>query len=155
MFGVLQAALSAPGSRLRDAPYAGRGIGRSGCLYGRRLLAERHVLAKSAATSERRSGAATLPGPGGVKVAMILPLSASGNAGLAAQSMKNAGEMALAEFNASNIQLLVKDDGGTAPGAQQARASRRWKKARRSFSGRSSPIQSGRSVRSRNRAAYR
>ena len=34
--------------------------------------------------------------------------------------MKNAAEMALAEFNAPNIQLLVKDDGGTAQGAQQA-----------------------------------
>ena len=34
--------------------------------------------------------------------------------------MKNAAEMALAEFHAPNIQLLVKDDGGTAQGAQQA-----------------------------------
>ena len=34
--------------------------------------------------------------------------------------MKNAAEMALAEFNSPNIQLLVKDDGGTAGGAQQA-----------------------------------
>jgi ABC-type branched-subunit amino acid transport system substrate-binding protein len=34
--------------------------------------------------------------------------------------MKNAAEMALAEFNAPNVQLLVKDDGGTAQGAQQA-----------------------------------
>ena len=38
----------------------------------------------------------------------------------AAQSMRNAAEMALAEFNNPDIQLLVKDDGGTAPGAQQA-----------------------------------
>jgi branched-chain amino acid transport system substrate-binding protein len=59
-------------------------------------------------------------GSGQVKVALILPLSASGNAGLAAQSMKNAAEMALAEFNAPNIQLLVKDDAGTAQGAQAA-----------------------------------
>jgi ABC-type branched-subunit amino acid transport system substrate-binding protein len=34
--------------------------------------------------------------------------------------MKNAAELALAEFNNPNIQLLVKDDGGTAQGAQQA-----------------------------------
>jgi ABC-type branched-subunit amino acid transport system substrate-binding protein len=59
-------------------------------------------------------------GTGQVKVGLILPLTATGNAGLAAQSMKNAAEMALAEFNAPNIQLLVKDDAGTAPGAQQA-----------------------------------
>ena len=37
-------------------------------------------------------------GTGQVKVGLILPLSAAGNAGVAAQSMKNAAEMALAEF---------------------------------------------------------
>src|SRR3954466_12454953 len=59
-------------------------------------------------------------GAGQVKVALILPLSAAGNAGATALSMRNAAEMALAEFNNPDIQLLVKDDGGTAPGAQQA-----------------------------------
>src|SRR3984885_9756033 len=71
------------------------------------------------------------PGPGGppqqplavgngqVKVGLILPLSAAGNAGVAAQSMKNAAEMALAEFQNPNIQLLIKDDGGSPQGAQQ------------------------------------
>jgi ABC-type branched-subunit amino acid transport system substrate-binding protein len=59
-------------------------------------------------------------GTGGTKVALILPLSAAGNAGLAAQSMKNAAEMALAEFSSPNIQLVMKDDAGTAQGAQQA-----------------------------------
>jgi ABC-type branched-subunit amino acid transport system substrate-binding protein len=57
-------------------------------------------------------------GEGQVRVALILPLSAQGNAGVAAQSMKNAAEMALAEFKSPNIQLLVKDDGGTPQGAQ-------------------------------------
>ena len=50
-------------------------------------------------------------GNGQVKVGLILPLSAAGNAGVAAQSMKNAAEMALAEFQNPNIQLLIKDDG--------------------------------------------
>jgi branched-chain amino acid transport system substrate-binding protein len=59
-------------------------------------------------------------GSGQVKVGLILPLSAGGNAGLAAQSMKNAAEMALAEFNNPDIQLLAKDDGGTTAGAQMA-----------------------------------
>ena len=50
---------------------------------------------------------------------MILPLSAQGNAGVAAQSMKNAAEMALAEFKSPNIQPPgEKDDGGTPQGAQ-------------------------------------
>jgi ABC-type branched-subunit amino acid transport system substrate-binding protein len=57
-------------------------------------------------------------GEGQVRVALLLPLSAQGNAGVAAQSMKNAAEMALAEFKSPNIQLLVKDDGGTPQGAQ-------------------------------------
>ena len=58
-------------------------------------------------------------GTGKVKVGLILPLSASGNAAVAAQSMRNAAEMALAEFNNPDLQLLVKDDGGNAQGAQQ------------------------------------
>ena len=58
-------------------------------------------------------------GTGQVKVGLLLPLSAGGNAGVAAQSMKNAAEMALAEFQNPNIQLLIKDDAGNAQGAQQ------------------------------------
>ena len=57
-------------------------------------------------------------GSGQVKVGLILPLSAPGNAGLAGQSMRNAAELAIAEFSNPNIQLLVKDDGGTAQAAQ-------------------------------------
>ncbi len=60
-------------------------------------------------------------GTGQVKVAVILPLSAAGNAGLAGQAMRNAAEMAFAEFNANgNIQLLMKDDAGTPDGARAA-----------------------------------
>jgi len=64
--------------------------------------------------------AAASVGDGQVRVAVVLPLSAAGNAGVAAQSMKNAAEMALAEFKSPNVQLLVKDDGGTPQGAQAA-----------------------------------
>ncbi len=59
-------------------------------------------------------------GGGQVRVGLILPLSAQGNAGVAAQSMKNAAELALNEFKDPNIQLLVKDDAGTPQGAQLA-----------------------------------
>jgi ABC-type branched-subunit amino acid transport system substrate-binding protein len=58
-------------------------------------------------------------GNGQVKVGLMLPLSAAGNAGIAAQSMKNAAEMAFAEFQNPNIQLLIKDDAGSPQGAQQ------------------------------------
>ncbi len=63
-------------------------------------------------------------GNGAVKAALILPLSAPGNAGLAGQAMRNAAEMAMAEFKSPDIQILVKDDAGAPDaarnGAQQA-----------------------------------
>jgi ABC-type branched-subunit amino acid transport system substrate-binding protein len=58
-------------------------------------------------------------GTGQVKVGLILPLSGQGNAATVAQSMRNAAEMALAEFQSPNIQLLIKDDAGSPQGAQQ------------------------------------
>ncbi len=76
----------------------------------------------SSAPSTGPAGPAQQPqaiGNGQVRVGLILPMSASGNAGVAAQSMKNAAEMALAEFQNPNIQLLIKDDGGSTQGAQQ------------------------------------
>jgi len=83
----------------------------------------------AACTTQLGGGTAPLAGEpaaaaqatdGQVRIALILPLTAQGNAGLAAQSMKNAAEMALAEFKVSNVQLLVKDDGGSPQGAQGA-----------------------------------
>ena len=62
----------------------------------------------------------TAIGSGQIKVGLILPLSATGNAGLVGQSMKNAAELALADFKSPNVQLLVKDDGGSAQGTQSA-----------------------------------
>jgi branched-chain amino acid transport system substrate-binding protein len=59
-------------------------------------------------------------GTGQVKAGLILPLSAAGNAGVAGQAMRNAAEMAVAEFSNPDIQLLVKDDGGTAEAARLA-----------------------------------
>jgi ABC-type branched-subunit amino acid transport system substrate-binding protein len=64
--------------------------------------------------------AANAIGTGQVKVALILPLSAQGNAGQVGQSMRNAAELAIAEFNNPDLQLLVKDDAGSPQGAQQA-----------------------------------
>ena len=54
------------------------------------------------------------------RIGLILPLSAGGNAGMVAASMKNAADLALAEFGATNIQLIVKDDRGSAQGARAA-----------------------------------
>jgi ABC-type branched-subunit amino acid transport system substrate-binding protein len=63
--------------------------------------------------------ASTEIGAGRVKVALILPLTAAGNAGAVAQSMRNAAELALTEFNAPNVQLLIKDDNGSSSVARQ------------------------------------
>lgn len=59
-------------------------------------------------------------GTGSVKVALLLPLSAGGAAGNTATVLRNAAEMAVAEFQGPDITILVKDDGGTAAGAQAA-----------------------------------
>jgi hypothetical protein len=61
-------------------------------------------------------------GNGQVRVALLVPLSATGNAGQLALSMKNAAALAVREFQTANIQILVKDDRGTADGAKAAAA---------------------------------
>ncbi|HEY7231889.1 MAG TPA: penicillin-binding protein activator [Pseudolabrys sp.] len=74
----------------------------------------------AAGPSAGDSAAGVPAADGQVRIGLVLPLTAQGNAGLAAQSMKNAAEMALAEFKVANVQLLVKDDGGSPQGAQNA-----------------------------------
>lgn len=59
-------------------------------------------------------------GSGTVKVALLLPLSATGNTGVVAQDIKNAASLAVKDFPSANIQVLVKDDRGTADGARAA-----------------------------------
>ncbi len=63
--------------------------------------------------------AADVIGSGSVKVALVLPLSAPAGAGQA-QALRNAAEMAMAEFQSPDLQIIVKDDKGTAEGAQIA-----------------------------------
>jgi hypothetical protein len=75
--------------------------------------------AQTAAAPPPAGAPTSTVGTGEVKAALILPVSAGGNAGLAGQAMRNAAEMALAEFNAPNVQLLVKDDAGNTDAARQ------------------------------------
>lgn len=63
-------------------------------------------------------------GAGTVKIALLLPLSAP-NGQVAAQSLRNAAELAIQDFSggnaaSQNIQILVKDDRGTPDGARAA-----------------------------------
>ena len=59
-------------------------------------------------------------GSGSVKVGLLLPLSATGNAGQIATDMKNAADLAIRDFKTAGIQVLVKDDRGTIDGARAA-----------------------------------
>ncbi len=59
-------------------------------------------------------------GTGSVKVGLLLPLSANGNAGQIAKDMKNAADLAIRDFKTAGIQVLVKDDRGTIDGARAA-----------------------------------
>ncbi len=55
-----------------------------------------------------------------VKIALLLPLGGMGETAAVAKSMKQAAEMALFEVNDPNVQLVTKDDGGTAAGGRAA-----------------------------------
>ncbi|PPD30011.1 MAG: ethanolamine utilization protein EutM [Hyphomicrobium sp.] len=55
-----------------------------------------------------------------VKIAMLLPLAGFEQAAVVGKAMKQAGEMALFEIDNPAVQLVVKDDKGTAEGAKAA-----------------------------------
>ena len=59
-------------------------------------------------------------GSGSIKIGLLLPLSANGNAGRTAKALKEAAELALFTFNNPDIILIPKDTQGTAAGAQAA-----------------------------------
>jgi ABC-type branched-subunit amino acid transport system substrate-binding protein len=59
-------------------------------------------------------------GTGSVRVALILPLTGQGQGAVVAQSLRNAAELALTEFQDPDVTILVKDDRGTPEGAREA-----------------------------------
>src|SRR5581483_7679245 len=67
----------------------------------------------------QQASAGNVLGNGQVKAALILPLSAGGNAGVAGQAMRNAADMALSEFNGADVQITVFDDAGNPDSARQ------------------------------------
>jgi len=68
------------------------------------------------------SGAPAQGVPAGqtVKVALLLPLTGNANAQPVAKAMKQAGELALFDFDKPNVQLIPKDTHGNPDGARQA-----------------------------------
>ena len=59
-------------------------------------------------------------GTGSTRIALLLPLSATGNAGAVAVNVRNAAALALQEYQGADIQILLKDDRGTSDGARAA-----------------------------------
>jgi ABC-type branched-subunit amino acid transport system substrate-binding protein len=59
-------------------------------------------------------------GTGSVKVALLLPLSASGSAASVAGALRNSAALAVSDFPSADIQIVVKDTRGTPEGAQAA-----------------------------------
>jgi branched-chain amino acid transport system substrate-binding protein len=87
------------------------------------------LLGACSGSAPKVQGQASLPGQNEapatpvkelVKVALILPVSASGQAGLIGKSLKQAAELALFERDNPTLQLIVKDDKGTPEGAKAA-----------------------------------
>jgi len=71
------------------------------------------------------AGTGTGPLPGGIgsgsiKIGLLLPLSATGNAGTTAQALQNSAELALSELPSADIQLVPLDTKGTPEGARAA-----------------------------------
>jgi len=62
----------------------------------------------------------SMPSGEGVKVALLLPITATGDQAQIALSMKQAAEMALIDAGNSGITLISKDTAGTAAGAAAA-----------------------------------
>lgn len=60
------------------------------------------------------------PTQAAVKVAVLLPLTGSGNTSAVAQALKQAGELALFDFDNPRVALIAKDTKGTAEGAKDA-----------------------------------
>ncbi len=82
----------------------------TGC-SGSSVFSDSKLLSSSPPPAASGSPQATI-GTGDVKIGLILPLSAGDNAGLAGQAMRNAADMAVAEFSHPNIQIMVEDDAG-------------------------------------------
>ncbi|MCB1492285.1 MAG: penicillin-binding protein activator [Rhodobiaceae bacterium] len=59
-------------------------------------------------------------GTGSVRVALLVPQSAPGNAGAIGKALRNAAQLAVNDFRNADIQVIVKDTQGTPGGAQAA-----------------------------------
>jgi ABC-type branched-subunit amino acid transport system substrate-binding protein len=92
----------------------------------KRVLASLLVATSFAACGAPGGGSGPSPGPsvtgsaGAVKVALLLPITASGSTPGVAKALKQAAELALFDFDNPNVSLVPKDTKGTPDGARLA-----------------------------------
>lgn len=98
---------------------AGALLGLSACVGGPSGFPGFDSGSPPAGTTAQAPSGQTL-GTGKVRVGLILPLTAEGAGATVGNSLKNAAEMALAEFPGADLTVLVKDDRGTPEGARAA-----------------------------------
>lgn len=96
------------------------GLGLSACTGGLGLLGGGSKQAAPETIVNESQVSDINNGGGGVKVALLLPTSARGQAGDIAKGLKQAGELALFDTNNPGIVLIQKDTRGTPGGAQAA-----------------------------------
>ena len=91
-----------------------------------RLMLATLLVAALAASCGAPGGGGNGPVPGitgstgTVKVALLLPITASGSTPAVAKALKQAAELALFDFDNPNVSLIPKDTKGTAEGARLA-----------------------------------
>ena len=116
--GVLPLSFRRRPGPLSAAAALAAALGCAGCSNVSNLLGSRDLSTTAASAAPSQTGSA--PAAGDYRVGLVLPFSASGNAGSVAAAMRKSAEMALADFHSTTIQLVPKDDAGTPQGAQTA-----------------------------------
>jgi len=71
-------------------------------------------------TQQRPAPAGETIGSGSVPVALLLPMSAGGEASGLATAFRNAAELAMNDFPSADVRILVRDTGGTDTGGRDA-----------------------------------
>lgn len=90
----------------------------AGCMDSRLRNADRDGTPVETPPPEQPKG--NTLGTGAVKVALILPLTGSGQGATVGQSLRNAAELAFGEFQGADLTISLKDDRGTPDGARAA-----------------------------------
>ena len=108
----------------RASVVAALGLWLAGCSpsgmpgFGRSSAPEASAPTTAVETSELSNPSEV--GGGAVKVALIVPLTASSGASQVGQSLRNAAELAVEEFGGKDVSIIVKDDQSSPAGARAA-----------------------------------